>query len=662
MNIFQRIGYRRASRALSLKNNKNLNLIGERINANKCTESADEDEDNNILKNNESALKIYRGITLFQTNPKFLSTKTFGEEIRRKKHIRFVITKNNIWKWYFDLWMDFLIWVSVFSSLYYLAYVQMTSSDEAFNIAIWIFFIIDFVLNFFSEITTKDNKRIMNLHIITRTYARGWMAFDILSLMPLNFVGYPNGELFLHLFRVFKMKRLSERINIYWVSQKFSDIFYKEETKAKKQLKLYVIHSWDLFKELAVMFFATYFLSCLWYYYSNYIAKKMKIEKSFYTYFELTKLTPKNQFIITWYYIFTTITTVGYGDYYATNKFEMIFAIVLLVMGPTWMAFTMGKAISIINDMRQLGRHEDKIGNLNIWLFSLEVKFREIPGTLKEKITNHFRNYWKNDRLGTLAKLSTHEHSDRKDDTDIFFNSLPNRFKNELIQYLFDDIFYKFKPFFDDFKEMKYNLALFLHPRIFMKNDTILEENEYVNEIYLKISGNIQIGNKIDNIFEEFATLKMNFIIGDYFAFKKIPSFAEFKAHTDIHGYALPVIALNEITKKHPEIIESAIQKNLACYQRIEQKSLETKNTKHLDSAEDTEKICLDKERHSIAIMQCVLSNEDIQSAEDPVYREIDKFAIGINKMKNLRKKYFSEIKEKLANVTKLLGTNKELG
>ena len=61
----------------------------------------------------------------------------------------------------------------------------------------------------------------------------------------------------------------------------------------------------------------------------------MKIEKSFYTYFELTKLTPKNQFIITWYYIFTTITTVGYGDYYATNKFEMIFAIVLLVMGPT---------------------------------------------------------------------------------------------------------------------------------------------------------------------------------------------------------------------------------------------------------------------------------------------------------------------------------------
>ena len=57
------------------------------------------------------------------------------------------------------------------------------------------------------------------------------------------------------------------------------------------------------------------------------------------------------------------------------------------------MAFTMGKAISIINDMRQLGRHEDKIGNLNIWLFSLEVKFREIPGTLKEKITNHFRNY-----------------------------------------------------------------------------------------------------------------------------------------------------------------------------------------------------------------------------------------------------------------------------
>ena len=41
------------------------------------------------------------------------------------------------------------------------------------------------------------------------------MIFDILSLIPLALAGYNNGELFLHLFRVLKMKRLSERINIY---------------------------------------------------------------------------------------------------------------------------------------------------------------------------------------------------------------------------------------------------------------------------------------------------------------------------------------------------------------------------------------------------------------------------------------------------------------
>ena len=57
------------------------------------------------------------------------------------------------------------------------------------------------------------------------------------------------------------------------------------------------------------------------------------------------------------------------------------------------MAFTMGRAIGIINDMRQLGQDEDKTGNLNIWLFSLEDKFQSIPSYLKQKIINHFRNY-----------------------------------------------------------------------------------------------------------------------------------------------------------------------------------------------------------------------------------------------------------------------------
>ena len=40
------------------------------------------------------------------------------------------------------------------------------------------------------------------------------MFFDILSLLPLQFSGNPKAEYFLRLFRIFKMKRLHDMINI----------------------------------------------------------------------------------------------------------------------------------------------------------------------------------------------------------------------------------------------------------------------------------------------------------------------------------------------------------------------------------------------------------------------------------------------------------------
>ena len=138
--------------------------------------------------------------------------------------------------------------------------------------------------------------------------------------------------------------------------------------------------------------------------------------------------------------------------------------------------------------------------------------------------------------------------------------------------------------------------------------------------------------------------------------------FAEFRANTNIHGYAFPVFALNEITKNHPEIIDKSIQKSIACYQSIEQKSLEIKNAKYTDSAGDTARTLLNKEGSHPVIMQCILSDEDIKPVEDPIDREIDKFAIGIDNIKNLRRKYYFEAKEKLGNVARLLSAYKELG
>ena len=422
------------------------------------------------------------------------------------------------------------------------------------------------------------------------------------------------------------MERLIKRINIYKISTKISDLFYSEETKNKKKFKLYVIHSWDFIKEISVMFFATYFLACLWYFYAKVVQTREHPQKSFYPYFSIDTFKPTNQFIITWYFIFTTITTVGYGDYYATNKYEMGFAIILLIMGPTWMAFTMGKAIAIINHMRQLSGKEYKKGSMNMWISNIEGKYKELPPELKQRITTHFLYYWKNDRLGTLANLSLENNEKLMDISDNHFNTLPDILKKELIQYLFDDIFYKFRTFFHIFDNIRHS------------------------EIYFKTAGIVQIGSMAYNTFKEFMIVKTNFIIGDYFAMQNIPSFADFNATSNVHGYTLPVFVLKEISKNQPELIEKAVKESYSYYQNIEKKSLENLTTNHLEEAEDSGRAFLEKGEAHEAAINCVLVNGCAKTIQDPMNQEIDKVSNGIDKMKTFRKKKFWELKEKLAN------------
>ena len=94
MNIFQRIGYRQGSRAFSIKKQINLNLKGEKIDHNKPYGFPDENHYDK-LEENKLAPKVFK-MAGFQPNPKFLSNKTLREDMIRKLHIRFVITKNNI--------------------------------------------------------------------------------------------------------------------------------------------------------------------------------------------------------------------------------------------------------------------------------------------------------------------------------------------------------------------------------------------------------------------------------------------------------------------------------------------------------------------------------------------------------------------------------------
>lgn len=59
-----------------------------------------------------------------------------------------------------------------------------------FNIFSDFVFIVDIVLNFWTGIVTDENRVILNLKDIRILYAKKWLAIDVLSIFPFDYIAY----------------------------------------------------------------------------------------------------------------------------------------------------------------------------------------------------------------------------------------------------------------------------------------------------------------------------------------------------------------------------------------------------------------------------------------------------------------------------------------
>lgn len=99
-----------------------------------------------------------------------------------------------------------------------------------------------------------------------------------------------------------------------------------------------------------------------------------------------------------------------------------------------------------------------------------------------------------------------------------------------MIQYLFDDVFYKFRLFFNTSKhndsKFLYDISFGLKPRQFLMDDDssmIYDEEDDVSEMYLIKSGTVGIGfylltqDMAKRSYKIGITVKDGFPIGDYY-------------------------------------------------------------------------------------------------------------------------------------------------
>lgn len=229
--------------------------------------------------------------------------------------------------------------------------------------------------------------------------------------------------------------------------------------------------------------------------------------------FEIEKKTHIEQAIVGMYYSFTSLTTVGFGDYSPRSEFERILCSAILLFGVAIFSYIMGNFIEILEKIQQLNEDLDD-GDKLTRFFGLLQRFngnKSINIELRQSIEKFFDYKWNNDRNMAI---------DDKAEKDLL-DQLPPEVQDKLISgFLFNQFLSKFSDFFrlqkggntilgdvsrnyytwvdQNYRDFMNTLLTNLEPRRDNKHSILVDELDEFNEISFISKGQVVIGYEIN--------------------------------------------------------------------------------------------------------------------------------------------------------------------
>lgn len=135
--------------------------------------------------------------------------------------------------------------------------------------------------------------------------------------------------------------------------------FFENDSSQDKIIHQYLwMYGFKIFRLFLVAIIITYFCGCLWYLiidsFKDQGTKNENddwiVQPSFYYKFNMADKTSFDKIILSWYYSMTTLTTVGYGDFYPISHVEILVAVCFMLLGVVFFSYVMSSVIEIINN------------------------------------------------------------------------------------------------------------------------------------------------------------------------------------------------------------------------------------------------------------------------------------------------------------------------
>ena len=302
---------------------------------------------------------------------------------------------------------------------------------------------------------------------------------------------------------------------------------------------------------------------------------KEKYPLGFLAEYAIMENTREQNIIIVIYFAFTSLSTVGFGDYAPRGNIERLIGAFILLFGVAIFSYIMGNFISIIDEFKAFNEPLEEGDKLSKFFGTIQEFNGQKPLDLdlKKQIEEHFEYRWQQDKLAAF-----------RDDADLsIFDQLP--IDTQVCMYkefLFKDFLKTYKRTFcfrdydcpdqpafftwenPGYRNFMFDLLKCLEPRIMWKNEIILEELDEVCEVIFFMTGAVDIGFEINREMNYVLRLDNNILIGAYnVAYNKRSKF-NYKTYVDCKGFSIRRIDWkNFMYKSENKTIASLLRKQI---------------------------------------------------------------------------------------------------
>lgn len=297
-------------------------------------------------------------------------------------------------KWFFNpdstgkaIWDIFISLLIIYSTIEIplrIAYnLEAEGFEYAFDWFVDVMFFLDMVVTFRTGLHDKnDNTLIYNTKLIAKNYLLGWFFIDLVSTIPFDEIVAP----FVHasksalrstkLIRTIRLVRLVKLMRIL----KFG--------RLRDKLEDFVPGNAGLFKLMELFItvtFLAHILGCVWFMLTNNDYSKGEVD-----WIAVSNSTTKStttKYLLSLYFVFTTMTTVGFGDIVATNDLEMGICVLLMIIGAAIFGYIAGSVSVLLEEMDiAKAKNKEKMNLLKEY-----QNDRHIPPLLRQRMKFHLR-------------------------------------------------------------------------------------------------------------------------------------------------------------------------------------------------------------------------------------------------------------------------------